>query len=49
MLGILEGMDGHPDAALDYLQRANNVHPGQPGIVNNLALALLNTGDLAAA
>ena len=49
MLGILEGMDGHPDAALDYLQRANNLHPGQPGIVNNLALALLNTGELAAA
>lgn len=49
LLGIVEGMAGHADAALDYLQRANDLRPGQPGLVNNLALALLNTGDLAAA
>lgn len=47
LLGVLEGIAGHPQTAKDYLLRANELRPGDPNLINNLALACLKTGDLA--
>jgi len=49
LLGVLEGMTGRPEAALQHLLRACELRPGNPGLINNLALAYMNTGNLSAA
>ena len=49
LLGVLEGITGRPEAALQHLLRASELRPGNPGLINNLALAYMNTGDLPAA
>lgn len=48
-LGILEGMAGRPEAALAYLRRASELRPGNPALINSLALACLKTGNLSEA
>ena len=42
-------MTGRPEAALQHLLRACELRPGNPGLINNLALAYMNTGNLSAA
>jgi tetratricopeptide (TPR) repeat protein len=49
LLGVIEGMQGRPAEARTLLERAARLRPENPELANNLALACIKLGDLAAA
>jgi tetratricopeptide (TPR) repeat protein len=49
LLGVIEGMQGRPAEARTLLERAARLRPDNPELSNNLALACIKLGDLAAA
>ena len=49
LLGLIEGMQGDVDEARTLLERANELRPDRPELLNNLAIACRKSGDPAAA